>query len=64
MNDIPLWRKALLIIAAPFIIGAWCIMHPRKVWEEAVASWNTPSACTGDCNQGRNCTCQDTKRSK
>lgn len=19
-----------------------------------------PSACTGDCNQGRNCTCKDT----
>ena len=23
-----------------------------------------PTGCTGDCNQGRNCTCQDTKWSK
>lgn len=22
------------------------------------------TGCTGDCNQGRNCTCQDTKWSK
>ena len=22
------------------------------------------NGCTGDCNQGRNCTCQDTKWSK
>lgn len=28
-------RKVLLIILAPFIIGAWCIMNPRKVWEQA-----------------------------
>jgi len=25
----------LLMIIAPFIIGAWCIMNPRKVWEQA-----------------------------
>ena len=31
----PLYRKVLLIILAPFIIGAWCIMNPRKVWEQA-----------------------------
>ena len=30
-----LWyKKLLLMIIAPFIIGVWCIMNPRKVWDE------------------------------
>jgi hypothetical protein len=33
-------RKVLLIIVAPFIIGAWCIMNPRKVWEQAKKDYN------------------------
>ena len=37
---IPLYRKVLLIIMAPFIIGAWCIMNPRKVWEQAKKDYN------------------------
>ena len=37
---IPLYRKVLLIIVAPFIIGAWCIMNPRKVWEQAKKDYN------------------------
>lgn len=28
----PTW---LLLLAAPFIIGSWMIMNPRKVWEQA-----------------------------
>lgn len=36
----PLYRKVLLIIVAPFIIGAWCIMNPRKVWEQAKKDYN------------------------
>jgi hypothetical protein len=28
-------RKLLYLIIAPFIIGAWCVMNPRKVWEQA-----------------------------
>ena len=36
----PLYRKVLLIIVAPFIIGAWCIMNPRKVWEHAKKDYN------------------------
>ena len=36
----PWYRKVLLIIVAPFIIGAWCIMNPRKVWEPAKKDYN------------------------
>lgn len=36
----PLYRKVLLIIVAQFIIGAWCIMNPRKVWEQAKKDYN------------------------
>ena len=32
----PAW---LLLLAAPFIIGAWSIMNPRKVWEQAKKDW-------------------------
>jgi hypothetical protein len=32
---IPWYRKLLYIIIAPFYIGAWCIMNPRRVWEQA-----------------------------
>jgi len=28
----PIW---LLLLAAPFIIGAWMIMNPRRVWQQA-----------------------------
>ena len=28
----PVW---LLLLAAPFIIGTWIIMNPRRVWEQA-----------------------------
>jgi len=28
----PTW---LLLLAAPFIIGAWIVMNPRRVWEQA-----------------------------
>ena len=31
----PWYKKLLYIIIAPFIIGAWCLMNPRKVWEQA-----------------------------
>jgi hypothetical protein len=33
----PVW---LLALAAPFIIGAWCIMNPKKVWEQAKKDYN------------------------
>ena len=33
----PIW---LLLFLAPFIIGAWMIMNPRKVWEQAKKEWN------------------------
>jgi hypothetical protein len=36
----PWYRKVLLIIVAPIIIGAWCIMNPRKVWEQAKKDYN------------------------
>ena len=28
-------RKLLYLIIAPFVVGAWCVMNPRKVWEQA-----------------------------
>ena len=36
MSDKLRWYKKLLfIIIAPFILGAWCVMNPRKVLEQA-----------------------------
>ena len=35
LKMIPWYRRLLYILVAPFIIGAWCIMNPRKVWEQA-----------------------------
>jgi len=32
---IPKYKIVLYILIAPFVIGAWCIMNPRKVWEQA-----------------------------
>jgi hypothetical protein len=32
----PVW---LLLLAAPIIIGAWMIMNPCKVWEQAKKDW-------------------------
>lgn len=32
---IPLYKKFLLLLIAPFFIGAWCIMNPSKVWKQA-----------------------------
>ena len=29
------YKKLLLLLIAPFIIGVWCLMNPRKVWEQA-----------------------------
>jgi hypothetical protein len=31
----PWYKKLLYILIAPFIIGVWCIMNPRTVWEQA-----------------------------
>jgi hypothetical protein len=39
MNKIPVWRQAIYLFFAPLIIGAWCIMNPRKVWEQAKKEW-------------------------
>ena len=33
----PTW---MLLLAAPFIVGTWMIMNPRKVWEQAKKEWN------------------------
>ena len=33
---IPTW---LLLLAAPFIIGIWSVMNPRKVWAQAKQDW-------------------------
>ena len=54
MNNIPLWRKVIYTIIAPFYIFVWSIFNIKKVWAEAKRS-----ACTSDCNQGRNCICRN-----
>ena len=33
----PTW---LLLLAAPFIIGAWMICNPYRVWQQAKKEWN------------------------
>ena len=33
----PTW---LLLVLAPFIIGAWVITHPKQVWEQAKKEWD------------------------
>ena len=33
-------RKIGLLLLAPFIIGAWCICNPKKVWEQAKKEYN------------------------
>ena len=32
---IPWYKKLVYILIAPFVIGVWCIMNPRLVWEQA-----------------------------
>ena len=32
---LPWYKKLLYILIAPFVIGVWCVMNPRKVWEQA-----------------------------
>lgn len=34
---VPKW---LLLLAAPVIIGIWCMTHPRQVWQQAKKDWN------------------------
>lgn len=38
--EIPTWRQFLYVIIAPFVIGFWCITHPKQVWEQAKKDWN------------------------
>jgi hypothetical protein len=39
MLTIPSWRVIIYLIAAPFIIGIWCILNPQKVWQQAKKDW-------------------------
>lgn len=32
---IPWYKKFFYIIIVPFVIGIWCLMNPRKVYEQA-----------------------------
>jgi hypothetical protein len=32
--NIPWYRRVLYSIVAPFVIGIWCIMNPRKFWSQ------------------------------
>ena len=33
-------RKLLLLLLSPFIIAAWCVANPCKVWAQARKDWN------------------------
>ena len=33
-------KKILLLLVAPFIIGAWAILNPRKIIEQVKKDWN------------------------
>jgi len=33
-------RKLLYIVAAPFIIVAWMVMNPKRIWAQAKKDWN------------------------
>lgn len=35
----PWYKKLMLIVLAPVIIGAWCVMNPKAVWKEAKKEW-------------------------
>jgi len=45
---------AVLLITLAVVVGIVVV----------IATMPNTSGCTGDCNQGRNCTCQDNKWSK
>ena len=47
-------RKQILMLAILYILGIVAIALLVIWW---AASKLPPSACTGDCNQGRDCTC-------
>jgi len=32
-------RKLLYIMVAPFIIAAWAVANPRKIWQQARKDW-------------------------
>ena len=38
--EISSYRKLLLLLAAPFIIGTWAVMNPAKIWDQAKKDWN------------------------
>jgi hypothetical protein len=38
--EITSYRKLLCLLAAPFIIGAWVVMNPVKIWAQAKHYWN------------------------
>ena len=37
--EISLWRKSVYMFFAPLFILGWCIMNPKKVWEQAKKDW-------------------------
>ena len=44
MNDhkamkLPLWKVVLYTLVAPIVISVFIIMHPIKVWKQAVKEW-------------------------
>lgn len=38
-TETPTWKACLFVIIAPFIIGAWCIMNPKKLFEQIKKEW-------------------------
>ena len=34
-----LWFRVAVMLAAPFIIGGWCLANPKKVLSQAKKDW-------------------------
>ena len=37
--NLPIYKKIVYTILAPFFIFVWCLMNPKKVWEQAKIDW-------------------------
>ena len=37
---IPMYRRVIYILIAPFIIFGWALYHPKEIWVQAKKEWN------------------------
>ena len=54
-----------VLLGTPFVIAViFVALFIVLLWAMRQFDAKTPSACTGDCNQGRNCTCGPSEADK